>query len=139
MTPGRGKTLAIGAAVVAAVAAALLLGWRPFAADGVHRLDAGDAGGVIEIEVGEQIALELEGNPTTGFSWQVAEIDPTVLVATGEPDYESSSDADGAGGTYTFRFDAVGPGETPLVLLYYRSWEEPSDTTGRFALTVVVE
>ena len=80
-------------------------------------------------------SLELEGNPTTGYSWQVTAIDPAVLAPAGEPDYESSSDADGAGGIYTFRFDAVGPGETEVVLQYFPSWEEPTDTAGRFTFT----
>jgi inhibitor of cysteine peptidase len=139
MAPRRGLWLAGGLAFVAAAVAALLLGLQPFAADGVHRLEAGDDGATLEMSVGEEIALELEGNPTTGYAWQVAEIDPAVLVAAGDPGYTASSDADGAGGTYTFRFAAVGPGETTLVLLYYPSWEEPSDQAGRFAVTVVVE
>ena len=80
--------------------------------------------------------LELEGNPTTGYAWQVTAIDAAVLAPAGEPDYESSSDADGAGGTYTFHFDVVGAGETEVVLQYFPSWEEPTDTAGRFAFTV---
>jgi predicted secreted protein len=139
MTSRRGPLLVIGAVAVTAVAVGVLLGVRPFAADGVHRLDAGDDGAVVEVEVGEQIALELEGNPTTGYAWQVAEIEAAILAPRGDPDYEASSDADGAGGTYTFRFDAVGAGETTLVLLYYPSWEEPTDQAGRFTVTVVVE
>ena len=92
--------------------AVLLLGWWPFAADGVHRLDAGDDGAVVEAEVGERVSLELEGNPTTGYAWEVTAIDPAVLAQAGEPEYQSSSDADGAGGTYTFHFNVVGAGET---------------------------
>lgn len=136
----RGTAWAIGGtvAVVAAVAAVavLLLGWWPFAADGVHRLDAGDDGAVVEAEVGERVSLELEGNPTTGYTWEVTAIDPAVLALAGEPDYESSSDAEGAGGTYTFLFDIVGAGETEVVLQYFPSWEEPTDTAGRFAFTL---
>ncbi len=97
----------IGGIVMALAAAGLLLGLWPRGANGVHRLEVGDDGATIEMKVGEQVSLELEGNPTTGYSWQITAIDPAVLAPAGEPGYESSSDADGAGGVYTFRFDAV--------------------------------
>ena len=138
MASKRSTAWLIGGIVMALAAAGLLLGLWPRGANGVHRLEVGDDGATIEMKVGEQVSLELEGNPTTGFSWQVAAIDPAVLAPAGEPDYVSESDASGAGGTYTFRFDAVGAGETEVVLLYYRSWEEPSATSGSFTFTAVV-
>jgi len=138
MTAKRGSTLVIGAAVVLAAAAVVLLGWNPFAADGVHSLDEGDDGAVVEMAVGEQISVRLEGNITTGYEWQVAGFDAAVLVPVGDPEYVTSSDADGAGGIYTFRFDAVGGGETTLDLVYYRPWEAPSPDARRFTITVVV-
>ena len=122
-----------------AAAAALLLGLWPRGADGVHRPRCGRrrrgrrGGGRASGS-----SLDLEGNPTTGYAWQVTAIDPAVLAPAGEPDYESSSDADGAGGIYTFHFDVVGAGETEVVLQYFPSWEEPSDTAGRFTFTVRV-
>jgi inhibitor of cysteine peptidase len=135
----RGTAWAIGGVVaLLAAAAALLLGLWPLGADGVHRLDAGDNGAVVEVKVGEQVSVVLEGNPTTGYAWQVTAIDPAVLAPVGEPDYESSSDADGAGGVYTFHFDIVGAGETEVVLQYFPSWEEPTDAAGRFTFTAVV-
>lgn len=145
MTAGLGmpRRMARWAAPVAAVVLvagviALVVVLVGRGANGVHHLDAADDGAVIEMKVGERVSLELEGNPTTGYSWQVIATDPAVLAPAGEPDYESSSDASGAGGTFTFRFDAVGAGETEVVLQYFRSWEEPTDTAGRFAFTVRV-
>lgn len=146
MTAGLGtpRRMARWAAPVAAVilvagVIALVVVLVGRGANGVHRLDAGDDGATIQMKVGERVSLELEGNPTTGYSWQIASIDPAVLAPAGEPDYSSSSDADGAGGTYTFHFAAVAAGETEVVLLYFPSWEEPAGTAGRFAFTAVVE
>lgn len=138
MTVKRSTAWLIGGIVVALAAAGLLLGLWPRGANGVHRLGADDDGAVIEMKVGEQVSLELEGNPTTGYSWQITAIDPAVLAPAGEPGYESSSDADGAGGVYTFRFDAVGAGETEVVLQYFPSWEAPTDAADRFTFTVRV-
>lgn len=135
----RGKRAVVLVSAVAVVAAAVVavvwVGWR--SAGGVHRMDAGDDGAVVEAVVGEQIVLELEGNATTGWVWEVTSADAAVLIQAGVPDYAVSSDADGAGGTYTFRFDVVGPGQTELVLQYFPSWEEPSPASGRFIVTVV--
>ena len=108
-------------------------------ADGARTLGEDDDGAVVEVAVGEQIVLNLEGNATTGYTWAVTAVDPAVLAPAGDPDYQSESDADGAGGTYTFRFDAVGPGETEVVLMYFPSWEEPSATAGTFTFTAVVD
>ena len=138
MTPKEGTAVAVGGLLVAAIVGAFLLGWNPFAADGDHRLDAADDGTVVEAVVGEQILLRLEGNPTTGYEWQVDAGDPAVLALAGEPDYESSSDADGAGGTYTFRFDAVATGETQLELEYAPTWGAPEAAPQVFSVTVAV-
>jgi predicted secreted protein len=138
MTAKRGTTWAIAGLLAAGIVGALLLGWRLLGADGVHELGASDDGAVVEVEVGEQVVVRLEGNATTGYAWQVTAVDPAVLAPAGDPDYESSSGATGAGGTYTFRFDAMGPGETEVVLRYFPTWEEPSEEAGTFTFTAVV-
>lgn len=106
--------------------------------DGVRTLRESDDGAVVELAVGERLAVEIEGNPTTGYTWEVTAIDTGVLAPAGDPGYESESDADGSGGTYTFRFDAMARGETTVTLVYHRSWEDaaPADT---FTFTVVVD
>ena len=132
------RVLAV-AAGVGAIAAIVVVVLVIRGADGGHTLGVGDDGAVVEVAVGEQIVVRLDGNATTGYTWEVTAVDPAVLAPAGDPDYQSESDADGAGGTYTFRFDAVGPGETEVVLMYFPSWEEPSATAGSFSFTAVVD
>lgn len=43
-----------------------------------------------------------------------------------------------AGCVFTCYFDIVGAGETEVVRQYFPTWEEPTDTAGRFAFTVRV-
>ena len=138
MTPKRGTAVAVGGLLAAAIVGAMLLGWTPWAADDGLELGAEDDGTRVEVAVGEQITLRLEGNPTTGWAWRVTVLDPAVVAPAGEPDYESSSDADGAGGTYTFRFDAVATGETQLVLEYAPTWGAPEAAPQVFSVTVAV-
>ena len=136
MTGKRWIGTAAGVLVLAVIVVVVLV---VRGANGVRTLGEDDDGAVVEVAVGEQIVLELEGNATTGYTWAVTAVDPAILAPAGDPDYQSESDADGAGGTYTFRFDAVGPGETEVVLMYFPSWEEPSATAGTFTFTAVVD
>jgi inhibitor of cysteine peptidase len=89
----------------------------------------------------ESLTITLQSNPTTGYSWQVLEIDPTVLAQEGDPEYRQSPGSEGlvgAGGTETFHFKAAESGETSLKLGYMRTWEsEPPVET--FEIRVVVQ
>jgi inhibitor of cysteine peptidase len=89
-------------------------------------LTEADNGKTINLQPGETLTLTLESNPTTGYSWQVMELDNAVLAQEGDPEYKQSSGAEGlvgAGGTETFRFKTIGSGETSLSLGYMRPWE----------------
>jgi len=123
-------------ALIAAVAlgAMALSGDEPGSASSTFT--AGDDGSAVAVRVGDTVTVVLEGNPTTGYSWQVEAVDQAVLAA-GDPEYVSESDLIGAGGMYTFTFTAVAPGETPIRLVYLRPWETvaPLET---FTLSVTV-
>ena len=100
-----------------------------------------DNGKQIAVKSGDLVTLTLVSNPTTGYSWQVMEIDSAILVQDGEPEYKQSPGSEGlvgAGGTETFRFKVVGSGETTLNLGYMRPWEsvQPTET---FKVQVVVQ
>ncbi len=86
-----------------------------------------DNGLTITMHPGEEIRLELNSNPTTGFTWVInEEPDPSVSVLTG-PEFvtDSSSTANimGAGGKECWQIKAVSPGITTLRLWYMRPWE----------------
>ena len=100
-----------------------------------------DNGKQITIKSGDEFTLTLDSNPTTGYSWQVTEIDTTILVQEGDPEYKQSSGTEGlvgAGGTETFRFKGAGTGAATLELGYMRPWESvpPIET---FSLQVIVQ
>ena len=105
-------------------------------AAGAGTLTEADDGQTISVKVGDTFAIELPGNPSTGYSWN-GSADPAVVELTGEPAFEPDSDAIGAGGTITLIFEAVETGEAELELQYSRVWEsvQPLDT---FSVTVVV-
>ena len=85
------------------------------------------------LQKGETFEITLDANATTGFSWEVAEIDEDIVQLVGS-EYVPDSNAErlvGKGGKTVFRFQAVGSGGTTIKLVYRRSWEadvEPLET-----------
>lgn len=104
-------------------------------------LGAEDDGSVIELSAGRALVVTLESNPTTGYSWEVSEVDESVLVQMGEPEFkEAATEGEqvvGAGGTETFYF-ASAAGETTLTLVYHKPWEEDVDPLEIFSVEVIV-
>jgi inhibitor of cysteine peptidase len=104
-------------------------------------LTEADNGEQITVRPGDIVTLTLASNPTTGYSWQVMEIDAAILVQDGDPEYKQTPGSEGlvgAGGTETFRFKALSAGRTSLNLGYMRPWEsvQPIET---FEIQVVVQ
>ncbi|MCK8114040.1 protease inhibitor I42 family protein [Anaerosoma tenue] len=120
----------------AAVAGALLSAAGCSAAADVT-VTGEDDGGTVTVRDGGTLTVELDSNPTTGYTWLEASV-PGVLEARGEPVFEPESDALGARGVQTLTYDVVGTGEGTLELEYARAFEsvQPEDT---FSVTVVVE
>jgi inhibitor of cysteine peptidase len=86
-------------------------------------LDASVAGGQVQLNAGDQMTITLDSNPTTGYLWEIQEVDVSILQPVGQWVFESSSDRMGAGGTETRRLVALKRGATPLELIYHRPWE----------------
>lgn len=89
-------------------------------------LTAQDNGAEITLKRGQTLTISLESNPTTGYSWQVIEIDAAILEQSGEAEYKQASGTEGmtgAGGVETWRFQALAAGQTTLTLGYMRPWE----------------
>lgn len=107
-------------------------------------LTKADNGSKVSLKLGDSLSIELESNPSTGYSWQVSGADQSVLAAAGEPQFNLPSGATarpGAPGTQTFVFNAVGKGTTTLSLIYVRPWEKDVTPTppNTFSVQVTVE
>ena len=87
-------------------------------------LDAADSGSDVALDVGDQIDVQLEANPTTGYSWELGPLpDGLELVSSGFE--EPGGSLVGAGGTQVFVFDVVGPGDGILRFEYVRVFDDP--------------
>jgi len=105
-------------------------------------LTENDNGQQVELSQGQELIISLESNPSTGYGWQVAEIDETILKPVGEPDYfpagQTGQPVVGAGGKEVLRFSAEAPGTTELSLVYVRPWETGGEPAKTFSVEVVV-
>jgi inhibitor of cysteine peptidase len=98
-----------------------------------------DAGREKQLNKGQTLVVTLEGNPTTGYSWEAAEpLDEKVLRQVGEPEFKAESEALGAGGVQVLRFEAVNAGQITLKLVYHRPWETGVEPLETYSLQVSV-
>lgn len=104
---------------------------------GGEPLAAADAGRTITRAPGEEITIQLKGNPTTGYVWEQSECTAEVLQPVGEPEYHRETDRIGAGGTYTFRFKTLAPGTGKIHLIYHRTFEKDVPPIEEFSLDVI--
>ena len=98
-----------------------------------------DAGREITLVVGEKIQVTLDANPTTGYQWDIAEIDESVLKSVGDSYDADSPQLVGSGGQEIFTFEAVAVGKTALQMLYHQPWDEDTPPAETFSLRVVVK
>jgi len=105
-------------------------------------VDEGDADSQVELEQGQVLVVTLESNPTTGYGWEVAENQESILEQIGEAEFKQSDTGGpplvGAGGWEIFRFKAISAGQMTLQLVYRRPWEEGVEPLKTFSLQVVV-
>jgi len=108
-------------------------------------LTEADTGTALTIGVGDRILVMLAGNMTTGYAWEsdMSEEDAALLTLVGgEPSYameEGDSDIVGAGGTFTFTFEAVAAGQVDLKLKYWRSFEPEVEPIETFSIALTIE
>jgi len=105
-------------------------------------VDEKDDGSQVELEQGQILVVTLESNPTTGYRWEVAEIQESILEQMGEAEFKPSQTGEppivGAGGWEIFRFKAISAGQMTLQLVYHRPWEEGVEPINTFSIEVVV-
>lgn len=103
------------------------------------RLGARDGGRKVVLRTGDTVALSLAENPSTGYSWQVVSSGAPVVRAEGNPTFRPDNKLHGAGGTATYRYEAVAEGTSLLKLVYRRPWEKDAAPADAFEITLVVK
>ena len=119
----------------------LVLGAAPACTAGPRPVVLGpdDYGAHLTLRPGQKVEVHLPANPTTGYTWTLAEADPAVLAAAAEPQYTpEAADRPGSGGVEVWTFEAQAPGTTVVRLIYHRPWEQDTPPAAIFQVTVTV-
>jgi inhibitor of cysteine peptidase len=100
-------------------------------------LTRADAGGRIELRVGEVVVVRLPENASTGFVWSRENASDALRLVGSE--YLPAGDGRvGSGGQRSLSFQAVATGTAQLRLKLWREWEGDKSIVDRFAVTVQV-
>jgi inhibitor of cysteine peptidase len=101
-------------------------------------LTGSDAGKTVQVSVGNEIAIALDANPSTGYGWAIEKSDATLLTFK-QSQFSASGNAAGSGGTQTLTFVAKSAGTVNLQLKYWRSFAGNKSITQRYAVTIQVQ
>jgi len=96
-------------------------------------------GGTVALKVNDLMRVQIDGNPTTGYTWETENLDTNVLAQVGEAKFTQSSTLVGAGGTFLFTFKALKAGVIHLHLIYPRTFEKNTPPAQIFDVTVEIQ
>lgn len=75
--------------------------------------------------------LELDGNPTTGYTWVYSIGDESVIQVSEDVKYLGKNGIVGAPSRFTYTIKSKKAGSTSLKFVYKRPWEEKDAETVR--------
>ncbi|MGD0752971.1 MAG: protease inhibitor I42 family protein [Anaerolineales bacterium] len=103
-------------------------------------LTASDNGQKITLFAGQELVIQLAGNPSTGYTWEAKDLDAGMFQQVGEAVFASSNpNLVGSGGSLTLTFRVLKTGPAALTLVYHRPWETNVAPLQTFSITATVK
>lgn len=103
-------------------------------------LTMSDNGRQVTLHPGDRLVIALEGNPSTGYTWEVVQVDSSLLSEQGPVQFKAASTGlVGAPGIQTLTFKALKAGTATLTLGYLRPWEKGVLPANTFQITVSIQ
>lgn len=93
---------------------------NPF--DTIMILTERHSGSVVSIKRDQVFKVVLQTNPTTGYRWEAVSFSQDILRQHAARSFPHSK-LYGSGAVVVFQFKALAPGETDLVIAYFRPFE----------------
>ena len=101
-------------------------------------IGAADAGKNISLKQGDTLVVTLDGNVTTGYTWEPSQ-DISILKQIGTAEQTPDSSKIGAPGQIVLKFQAVQAGQGKLTLVYHRPFEKDVPPAKTFSVDVTVQ
>jgi inhibitor of cysteine peptidase len=94
----------------------------------------------VEATVGNEFTIAIEGNPSTGYHWElVGELDAALLkLVRREYRYDEPA-MPGSGGVELWVIQALAAGETSVTLGYYPPSNDPVEPARTATFTIVIK
>ena len=86
--------------------------------------------------INSSLSIELDENPSTGYSWHVTISNPEILKIA-KDDYTQKGDLLGSGGIHKWEIKGIKEGSTIVKFELFRSWE-PSNIIDTKSYQVIV-
>ncbi|HET7818215.1 MAG TPA: C1 family peptidase [Bacteroidia bacterium] len=117
-----------------------LVSWSAFGQNFI-RIGQSDAEHQIRIPQDQALELRLPITPSTGFGWYSANNTEGVVKQIGDWEFISDNPANpiGSSGTQVIHYVATAAGTADLELVYKRPWEDVSNATAHYKVTIVSE
>ena len=77
-------------------------------------------GSSVDLHTGDMLVITLDGNPTTGYQWEMLPNTDGIVELQAHPEYKSGGNLVGSGGKYSFNVKAIKAGTTRVDLKFYR-------------------
>jgi len=93
----------------------------------------------VEAKAGEGFTVSLYANPSTGYTWELAEpLDKDLLELVSAEYSGGNLKLVGSGRQQEWKFKALKPGKALISLKYFRPWEKlvPPVKTAEFEVTI---
>ena len=117
----------------------LIVGWNAHGQKFV-KVTQSDLQHQITLTQDQALEVRLPSTPSTGFGWYPAN-NNKVLQQVGNWEFisDNSTNTEGVSGTQISHFVSVASGTTELEFIYKRPWEDASNATDSYKVTVVSE
>ena len=94
----------------------------------------------IELGKSDSLTVKLGANPTTGYSWEEADISNTAVIAQASRDYTApEAGLVGAGGTEVWVFNSKNTGSATIKFSYGQPWENGEKDAFTLTINVTVK
>lgn len=100
---------------------------------------ASDNAKTVSMPQGTVFRVSLEGNPTTGYTWNATLSDGLELLDSDFATYEHTEGMVGVGGTFSWDVVAKETGTQTFSAIYMRPWEDITGEEDTFSMTFIVE
>jgi inhibitor of cysteine peptidase len=98
-----------------------------------------DNGTTGEIAAGTRFAVQLEENPTTGYSWNASTSSGLTVLSSEYQENQHAEGMTGVGGVHTWILQASGSGNQTFSAVYKRPWETATGNETGYTLTIRID